>query len=333
MPSLSIPTRRRFVQSGDVRLHVVEAGPTDGDPVILLHGFPEFWYGWRQQIPALVEAGYRVVVPDQRGYHRSDAPPEISAYDLPALVNDVRAVIASTGSDRAYVIGHDWGAAVAWALAAWHPEAVRRLAILNVPHLDVFRRTLRSSPAQLLRSVYILLFQIPRLPEWLLSRADHVLLTRLLTASGRRDTFAAEDLEVYRSAWRRPGRLRGMLNWYRAAARRAVSGASRTHRPADARSLGRPRRRPVGVDGPSQRRSLPRRSPGDDRPRHPLGAARRPGPGEPPSSGAPGRVTAKGPYRRSGSRAGVQPDPVSERRMPSSRRCPPSKVCRVTSIS
>jgi pimeloyl-ACP methyl ester carboxylesterase len=226
MPSLSIPTRRRFVQSGDVWLHVVEAGPTDGDPVVLLHGFPEFWYGWRQQIPALAEAGYRVVVPDQRGYHRSDAPPEISAYDLPHLVNDVRAVIGSTGSNRAHVIGHDWGAAVAWALAAWHPEAVRRLAILNVPHLDVFRRTLRSSPAQLLRSVYILLFQIPRLPEWLLSRADHVLLTRLLTASGRRDTFAAEDLEVYRSAWRRPGRLRGMLNWYRAAARRAVSGAS-----------------------------------------------------------------------------------------------------------
>jgi len=224
MPSLSIPTRRHFITRNGVRLHVVEAGPEDGDLVVLLHGFPEFWYGWRHQISALAEAGYRVVVPDQRGYNRSDAPSSVAAYDLERLVGDVQAVLDACEADRAHIAGHDWGAVVAWALAAWHPEHVRRLAILNVPHPAVFQKTLTSSLEQLRRSWYIFFFQLPRLPEWVLSRNDFGGLTRMLRGSSHAGTFSDDDLAAYRRAWRRPGRLQAMIHWYRAAARRTVFG-------------------------------------------------------------------------------------------------------------
>jgi len=213
---------RHWVDREGVRLHVRAAGPADGPLVMLLHGFPEFWYGWRHQIPALAEAGYRVVVPDQRGYNRSDAPRAVAAYDLDVLVDDVCAVIDAAGRPRASVVGHDWGAMVAWHLAHTRPERLRRLAVLNVPHPKVFRETLRTNPAQLLRSTYALFFQIPALPEWLLGRNDGQGLAALLRWSSRADTFSDAELAVYRRAWRRPGRLRGMLHWYRAAARRAL---------------------------------------------------------------------------------------------------------------
>jgi pimeloyl-ACP methyl ester carboxylesterase len=222
--AIAVPLERHWVESGDVRLHVRAAGPADGPLVVLLHGFPEFWYGWRHQIGALAEAGFRVVVPDQRGYNRSDAPAAVAAYDLERLVADVRRLIGAAGRDRAHVVGHDWGAMVAWTLAMTHPWRVRRLGILNVPHPGVLRRTLRADPRQALRSLYALFFQLPRLPEWLLGLGDGQGLALLLRASAHPDTFTAADLEVYRRAWRRPGRLRGMLHWYRAAARRALRG-------------------------------------------------------------------------------------------------------------
>jgi pimeloyl-ACP methyl ester carboxylesterase len=215
---------RHWVESGDVRLHVRAAGPPDGPLVVLLHGFPEFWYGWRHQIGPLAAAGYRVVVPDQRGYNRSDAPAAVAAYDLERLTADVRRLLDAAGRDRAHVVGHDWGAMVAWTLAMTHPWRVRRLGILNVPHPGVFRDTLRTDPRQALRSLYALFFQVPRLPEWLLGLGDGQGLALLLRASARPDTFTAADLAAYRRAWRRPGRLRGMLHWYRAAARRALRG-------------------------------------------------------------------------------------------------------------
>ena len=213
------------MQGHGVQLHVRVAGPDDGPLVVLLHGFPEFWYGWRHQIPALAEAGCRVVVPDQRGYNRSGMPRAVAAYDLDLLADDVCAVIEAAGRHRASVVGHDWGAMVGWHLAHTHPERLRRLAILNVPHPHVFRTTLRSNPAQLLRSTYALFFQVPALPEWLLGRNDGQGLTTLLQWSSHPDTFDEADLALYRRAWRRPGRLRGMLNWYRAAARRALRTA------------------------------------------------------------------------------------------------------------
>jgi pimeloyl-ACP methyl ester carboxylesterase len=222
---ISVPVEQTWIDGAGVRLHAQAAGPNDGPLVVLLHGFPEFWYGWRHQLSALAEAGYRVVVPDQRGYNRSDAPRPVSAYDLDRLVDDVCAVIDAAGRDRAAVVGHDWGAMVGWHLAHAHPERLRRLAVLNVPHPHVFRETLRSSPGQLLRSTYALFFQLPAVPEWLLGRNDGQLLAALLRGSGRTGTFDDTDLAIYRRAWQRPGRLRGMLHWYRAAARRALRTA------------------------------------------------------------------------------------------------------------
>jgi len=219
---LSVALERHRVQSGGVQLHVRVAGPDEGPLVVLLHGFPEFWYGWRHQIPALAEAGYRVVVPDQRGYNRSDAPRAVAAYDLDLLADDVCAVIGALGRDQAAVVGHDWGAMVGWHLAHACPERLRRLAVLNVPHPYVFRETLRTCPTQLLRSTYALFFQLPAVPEWVLGGNGGWGLTALLRWSSRPDTFDATDLACYRRAWRRPGRLRGMLHWYRAAARRAL---------------------------------------------------------------------------------------------------------------
>ncbi|PQJ35630.1 alpha/beta hydrolase [Salinibacter sp. 10B] len=220
---ISVPMERHWGTSTDgVSLHIRAAGPSDGPLVVLLHGFPEFWYGWRHQIPALAHAGYRVLIPDQRGYNRSDAPDDISAYDLDRLTADVRQIIDAEGRDRAHVIGHDWGAMVAWQLAITSPERIHRLGILNVPHPYVFSQTLRADPCQLLRSTYALFFQIPHLPEWVLGRKDGQGLALLLRWSSRSDTFTTNDMQAYRRAWRRPGRLTGMLHWYRAAARRAL---------------------------------------------------------------------------------------------------------------
>jgi len=226
---ISVPLERHWVQGAGVRLHVRAAGPTDGPLVVLLHGFPEFWYGWRHQIAALAEAGYRVLIPDQRGYNRSGVPRAVAAYDLDLLVEDICAVIDAAGRDRAFLVGHDWGAMVGWHLAHIRPERLRRLAVLNVPHPHVFRATLRSSLGQLLRSTYALFFQLPAVPEWLLGRNDGQLLAAMLRGSSQSGTFDDTDLALYRRAWRRPGRLRGMLHWYRAAARRAL----RTAPPSD----------------------------------------------------------------------------------------------------
>lgn len=210
-------------EQGAVRLHVVEAGPEEGQPVVLLHGFPDFWYGWRHQIPALAEAGYRVLAVDQRGYNLSGKPVDVAAYRLDRLSADVAGLLESAGYGSAHVVGHDWGAAVAWDLALRRPAVVDRLGIVNVPHLEAFRRTLRSRPGQWLRSWYMLFFQLPRLPEWLLARKNGTMLARLLVESSRPGTFTDADLDAYRESWRQVGALRSMLNWYRAAVRGAAS--------------------------------------------------------------------------------------------------------------
>ena len=211
----------RTLNVNGVRLHVAEAGPEDGKPVILLHGFPETWRGWHQQVPALVEAGRRVIVPDQRGYHRSEKPSAVSDYDIDVLSSDVTALADAYGADHFDLVGHDWGAAVAWNVAAAHPGRLRRLAILNVPHPRVMVQTLTSDLDQLRRSWYIFFFQIPMLPEWMLSRNDFAALRKMLRASGHPDTFTDEHVRHYVKAWSRPGAVRSMIHWYRAAGRRA----------------------------------------------------------------------------------------------------------------
>jgi len=163
---------QRFIETNGVRLNVLQDGPQDGPLAILLHGFPEFSDGWRRQIPFLAAAGYRVWAPDQRGYALSDKPDGIAAYALDELAADVVGLMDAAGRERAFLVGHDWGAAVAWWVAQTQPQRVVRLVVINVPHPAVMLAHLRGSLAQLLKSWYIFYFQLPWLPEWTLSLAS-----------------------------------------------------------------------------------------------------------------------------------------------------------------
>ncbi len=205
-----------------VKLHAVAAGPAGGPVVILLHGFPEYWKGWSRQIEALAGAGYRVIVPDQRGYHLSDKPPNVADYRLELLAGDVVGILDQLGVRRAFIAGHDFGATVTWWLLAFHPERFEAAAILNVPHPLVMQRRLRTSFAQIRRSWYMFFFQLPALPERWFGRNDGRAGARLLLASSRSGTFSSEDLDDYRRAWSVPGALRSMIHWYRAAFRFAL---------------------------------------------------------------------------------------------------------------
>lgn len=200
-----------------VRLHWVEAG--DGPPVVLLHGFPEFWWGWRRQIQPLADAGFRVIVPDLRGYNLSEKPRGMAAYRIQALVADVDALIGHTGAGRAHVVGHDWGGIVAWWLAMIAPERVDRLAILNAPHPRAFRREIRTLD-QMRRSWYAMAFQLPVLPELAIRANDFALLEAVFRAkSVRPGAFSDDDIRRYKEAAARPGALTAMINYYRAAVR------------------------------------------------------------------------------------------------------------------
>jgi len=228
-----VKLRKRFVATNGVRLHVVEAGPEDGPPLVLLHGFPEFWFGWRHQIGPLAEAGFRLIVPDQRGYNLSERPSKISDYRIDRLGLDVIGLLDALEIERASVASHDWGAVVGWWLGIAHPERLERLAIMNVPHPLVMRRFLKRSFAQIRRSWYVFFFQLPWLPEYWLSRRDFRIARLFLQASSPRGTFSRDDLMRYREAWDQPGGLKPMLHWYRAALRRAprVPGDARVRVP------------------------------------------------------------------------------------------------------
>jgi pimeloyl-ACP methyl ester carboxylesterase len=216
-----------------VRLHYVEAG--EGPLVVLLHGFPEFWYSWRRQIPVLAKAGYHVVAPDMRGYGLSEKPSSWRAYDTDMLAQDIADLIHHFGVEQAYVVGHDWGAAVAYVVAMRHPDVVRRLAILNVPHPERMLhgfRTLR----QLRKSWYMFFFQIPWLPEWLIARDDYSFAKRSLRADSP-GSFSDEDLKRYVEAWSQPGALTGSINYYRSALRRSPKSALDALAPIHAETL------------------------------------------------------------------------------------------------
>ncbi len=212
------------IKTNGMHLHTVQAGPQDGPLVVLLHGFPEFWYGWRNQLEPLAEAGYRVVAPDQRGYNLSDKPPGAAAYRVELLAADVVGLIDALGREKAYLAGHDWGAAVAWEVALAYPQRLEKLAIFNVPHLDVMMRFLRGSFSQLRKSWYIFFFQIPVLPEWVLSLNQCANARRMMRASSKPGSFTEADLDEYVKAWQQPGALTGMINWYRAAFRGGARG-------------------------------------------------------------------------------------------------------------
>ncbi|MUW15079.1 alpha/beta fold hydrolase [Halorubrum sp. CBA1125] len=198
----------------NVQLHIVTAGDPDAPLVILLHGHPDFWYGWRDQISPLVEAGFRVVVPDQRGCNLSEAPDGVDAYRLSELSADVCELIHSEGQESAHVIGHDFGGFVAWNVALRQPSIVDRLGILNVPHPTVYRDTLKSSPQQIARSWYVWFYQVPKLPEWMLRRNGMDNMVASLEVTSNSGTFDEETIERYRAAWQHTG-VHPRINWYR----------------------------------------------------------------------------------------------------------------------
>lgn len=211
--------RHRYYGVNGTRLHVAQAGLADGPLVILLHGFPEPWSGWHRQIPYLTAAGMCVWVPDQRGYNLSAKPPGAANYRLDLLASDIEALIAASGRDKAAIVGHDWGGIVAWRLAAARPERVQRLVVMNAPHLPAVGRILTRAPKQWPRSAYVLLYQLPWLPEMLLTRRDHRALVAALQRSRVRGAFDTDELATYRNSWSQPGAMTAMLNWYRALLR------------------------------------------------------------------------------------------------------------------
>jgi len=205
--------RHGYASVNGIRLHYAESGSGD-NLVILLHGFPEFWYSWRKQLEAL-SGSFHAIAPDLRGYNLSDKPPRVEDYKIDKIVVDVIGLIDHFGAKQAAIVGHDWGAGVAWALAQKHPERVSRLAVLQVPLQAVFRANLTFK--QFLRSWYMFFFQIPRLPEWLISLQNFRAIEDTFTKKiFRKNTFTPEDVERYKEAARQPGALTGAVNYYRA---------------------------------------------------------------------------------------------------------------------
>lgn len=207
-------SNRRHVNG--VSLHVVEAGPPAGPLLVLLHGFPEFWWAWRHQITPLAQAGYHVVAPDMRGYNTSQAPQAVSAYQLDTLVSDVVALADSYGAQRFRLVGHDWGGIVAWGVGASHPDRLERLVIMDAPHPDLWAKQALKHPTQALRSTYVALFQLPGLPEAALGALDFAGLRTMVEGSARQDALKPGEIGEYMEAWEQPGSLTAMLNYYRA---------------------------------------------------------------------------------------------------------------------
>ncbi len=218
-----------YAEVGDATLHYVEAG--DGPMVVLLHGFPEFWYGWRQQIEPLVDAGFRVVAPDLRGYNLSSKPDRFTDYTADKMAADISGLIHELDAESAMVVGHDWGGSVAWTLAMNHPEVVDRLVILNAAHPRKLNEGLRS-PRQLLRSWYFFYFQFPGLPEHRARRRHWRFFKRFLRDA--RSPFTDYQLDRYAEAWSRPGATKAMIDYYRAAVR---LGSKQEIRPVSAPTL------------------------------------------------------------------------------------------------
>ena len=213
--------KSNFITANNIRFHYMEEG--EGELVILLHGFPEFWYGWKNQIPVLSKK-YWVVAPDMRGYNLTDKPKGVGNYKIEILAKDIAELIRALGAEKAIVVGHDWGAAVAWAVAALHPEVVKKLAILNVPHPAKMQQAfMRFNFSQWKKSWYIFFFQLPWLPEKLVSNKDFFRKT-FSALCIRKNVFSEEDLKKYSEAYQQPGMITSAINYYRAAFRGVSSG-------------------------------------------------------------------------------------------------------------
>ena len=206
------------LNANGLRFHAVTAGA--GPTVLLLHGFPENWYSWRHQLPALADAGFRAVAVDLRGYGRTDRPRGVSAYRIDRLVEDVDGLIAALRDRPVHLVAHDWGGAIAWVVAARRAERLASLTILNAPHPKAFYERLRHDPKQRRRSWYIAFFQIPWLPEFLIRLdADRQFKKVFRGMARRKEMFPDEVIAAFREPMLEPGALTAALNYYRALAR------------------------------------------------------------------------------------------------------------------
>ncbi len=203
-----------YVRVNGIKIHCAFSG--EGKPVIFLHGFPECWYSWRHQISAL-SGRFLAIAPDMRGYNLSDKPSGVSSYRISELTSDVVGLIKHFGSEKAHIIGHDWGGAVAWSFAMLYPKMTDKLAVLNCPHPIAFIENLRKNPRQLRRSLYMFFFQIPKIPEALFRANDYYLIRRVFTDWAiNKSAFTEEDIRFLAQAAARPGALTGGINYYRA---------------------------------------------------------------------------------------------------------------------
>ncbi len=224
-PAAGSGIRNRWVEANGLRFEVAEAGPADGERLALcLHGFPELNFSWRHQMPMLAELGYRVWAPNQRGYGKSSRPVGVEAYAVPNLVADAAALIDASGAKQVTLIGHDWGAMVAWFFAMNRARPLERLVIMNVPHPACFARELKTWK-QMRKSWYMGFFQLPWLPEAMLTANGARAVKQAFRGSAiDKSRFPDRDLDVYARAALEPGAMTAMLNWYRAAARSRASG-------------------------------------------------------------------------------------------------------------
>ncbi len=206
--------QHEYIVSNGIRLHYVTQG--QGPLMLMLHGFPEFWYSWRHQIPEFAK-DYKVVALDLRGYNDSDKPKEQSAYVMSEFIKDVEGVIRGLGYDRCVLVGHDWGGAIAWNFTYAHPEMVERLIVMNIPHPAKFAKGLRT-PQQLMRSSYAFFFQLPVLPERVLQAANYGVIERMFTGMAvDKSAFTSRDIKAYKEAIAKRGALTATLNYYRNA--------------------------------------------------------------------------------------------------------------------
>jgi len=211
------------IQTNGINLHCVTQG--EGDLILFLHGFPEFWYSWRHQIPEFAK-DHKAVAIDLRGYNDSDKPATSDAYKMSEFVADVKGVIEGLGYERCTLVGHDWGGAIAWNFAYTYPNMLDKLIILNLPHPAKFSEGLRT-PQQLLKSWYIFLFQIPALPEFLIQLGDYKALeATFLGMAVKKTTFSQADIEQYKNAIAKRGALTSTINYYRNAFQSGIIGKS-----------------------------------------------------------------------------------------------------------
>jgi pimeloyl-ACP methyl ester carboxylesterase len=214
-PGLNADTH--FIDVDGIILHTLIAGPEDGPLAVLLHGFPEHWVSWRKQIPALAQAGYRVVVPDQRGYNRSSKPWGIRPYRLDALTKDVANLIEKLDRKTAVIIAHDWGGGVGWQFAADYPRMTDKLIIMNAPHPQAMWREFRKGWDQRLKSWYMLFFQLPLLPELIFTIDPHQTAKQTFQQmTSQPGAFTEDEVEMMAVAMSQPRAMTSMINWYRA---------------------------------------------------------------------------------------------------------------------